>query len=221
MNEHWTPQDWRELLKACSKTQNYLIDSIIDLKCIIEQNRRHTLIRSLSSRLKDLEDIHIKLLRYGFEDNPTSAFKNLHDIVGIRLICSYLNDIYEVMNALSTLENFTIVQIKDYIKDPKLSGYHSLHVIGVCDISGYPIQCEIQIRTTGMDSWAALEHQMRYKKNLPDSQYVNQELLDIANTLYECDVRMQTLHNFVDDQRDHLNHRKERSLEKIDFEIIE
>lgn len=218
MNECWNPKDWKELLQACSKTQQYLLNSIFTLKPSIEENRRHTLIRSMSSRLKDLESIRLKLTRYQFEDSPASAAKNLHDIVGLRLICSYLNDIYSVVDHLETLENFKILQVKDYIKEPKPSGYRSLHVIGLCDFSGHPIQCEIQLRTAAMDSWAAIEHQMRYKKNLPDSQYVNQELLECARLLYESDVKMQTLHTYVDDQKDHL---KEKQPKKIDFEIIE
>lgn len=196
----WIPQDWRELLYACSKTQNYLLNSVFSLKHSIETGRRHTLIRSLSSRLKTLESIRSKLIRYGFEDSPTSAAQNLHDIVGVRIICSYLKDIYTVVDELATLEGFRLLQIKDYIKNPKPSGYRSFHVIGECDVSGHPIQCEIQIRTAGMDSWAAIEHQMRYKKDLPDSQYVNQELLECATLLYECDVKMQTLHQYIDHQ---------------------
>lgn len=201
MNDSWNPQDWRELLQACSKTQKYLIDSVFSIKRTIERNRHHTLIRSLSSRLKTLESIRSKLIRYNWEDSPASAAQNLHDIVGVRLICSYLNDIYTVVDHLATLEGFTIIQIKDYIKNPKPSGYRSLHVIGQCAFSGHPIQCEIQIRTAAMDSWAAMEHQMRYKKDLPDSQYVNQELLECAQLLYESDVKMQTLHQYLDHQR--------------------
>lgn len=201
MNDPWIPQDWKELLYACSKTQKYLIDSVFSIKRTIERNRHHTLIRSLSSRLKTLESIRSKLIRYNWEDSPASAAQNLHDIVGVRLICSYLNDIYTVVDHLATLEGFTIIQIKDYIKNPKPSGYRSLHVIGQCAFSGHPIQCEIQIRTAAMDSWAAMEHQMRYKKDLPDSQYVNQELLECARLLYESDVKMQTLHQYLDHQR--------------------
>lgn len=195
----WTTDDWMELMKACSKTQEYLITSVLNLKYSIERNRRHTLLRSISGRLKTLESVQHKLARLNLEVTPASACVNLHDIVGIRIICSYINDIFQVIEELEQIAYFRITEIKDYISNPKPSGYRSLHVIGICTASGYPVQCEIQLRTTAMDSWASLEHQLRYKKNLPKSQYVNEQLLHCSSILYESDEIMQKIHDYLED----------------------
>lgn len=195
----WTTDDWMELMKACSKTQEYLITSVLNLKYSIERNRRHTLLRSISGRLKTLESVQHKLARLNLEVTPASACVNLHDIVGIRIICSYINDIFQVIEELEQIAYFRITEIKDYISNPKPSGYRSLHVIGICTASGYPVQCEIQLRTTAMDSWASLEHQLRYKKNLPKSQYVNEQLLRCSSILYESDEIMQKIHDYLED----------------------
>lgn len=194
----WEAEDWMELMKACSKTQEYLITSVLNLKYSIERNRKHTLLRSISGRLKTLESIKHKLARLNLEVSPQAASISLHDIVGIRVICSYINDIAQVVDAIEEIENFEITEIKDYISNPKPSGYRSLHVIGICTASGYPVQCEIQLRTTAMDSWAALEHQLRYKKSIPKSQYVDEQLLHCSSILFESDEIMQKIHDYLD-----------------------
>ncbi|MBF0579264.1 GTP pyrophosphokinase family protein [Erysipelotrichaceae bacterium RD49] len=197
----WTTDDWDEMLYTCSRTQEYLLTSLLNLKYSIERDHHHTMLRSISSRLKSRESIEKKLVRYRFEVSAASACQNLHDIIGLRVILSYIDDIYSLVDALSTIENYQILEIKDYIKHPKKTGYRSLHVIGRCDATnGRPVLCEIQLRTTAMDSWAALEHQLRYKKDLPDSDYVNRELLECAKMLNETDIKMQQIHRYLDVQ---------------------
>lgn len=198
MNESaWACASWNELMQACSRTQEYLLNSILNLKYSMERGRHHSLIRSLSARLKTMDSIQSKLVRLNLGVSAQNAATILHDIAGIRIICSYLDDIASVIESLRQIEHYRILEIKDYIKSPKASGYRSLHVIGECDISGKPVLCEIQMRTTAMDSWAALEHQMRYKKDLPDSDYVNRELLECSALLYESDCRMQQIHSYL------------------------
>ncbi len=199
--ECWRNTEWSNLLQSCSKTQEYLLNTILNIKYEIERYRNHSLIRSMSARLKAMDSLKAKLVRLGYEVTPENAAFVLHDIVGIRIICSYLNDIETVIDLLKKMDHFQITEIKDYVRHPKPSGYRSVHVIGICDSSGRPVQCEIQLRTTAMDSWAALEHQMRYKKDLPESEFVNQELFKCAQLLFETDCRMQRIHSFVHDQR--------------------
>ena len=200
MTDHnlWLAHDWLELQRVCAGCQEHLTQEILNMKYEIERNRHHTVLRNISGRLKTLDSIQNKLVRYGFEVSPQSACANLHDIVGIRIICSYLKDIEDVVEALSNLPKFEVTEIKDYIAHPKPSGYRSLHVIGITTIEGIGIQCEIQLRTTAMDSWAALEHQLRYKKELPDSAFVNQELLECATLLEQSDIKMQAIHDYID-----------------------
>lgn len=202
MNETaWTDASWGDLLSACSQTQEYLLNSILNLKYSVERKRNHSLIRSLSARLKTVNSLQAKLRRLNLDVSVLNAATVLHDIAGIRIICSYLDDTASVIEELKTIDQYRILEIKDYITTPKPSGYRSLHVIGECTISGKPVLCEIQLRTTAMDSWAALEHQMRYKKGLPDSEYVNKELLECSALLYESDCRMQQIHSYIHDHR--------------------
>ncbi|MGM9959744.1 MAG: GTP pyrophosphokinase family protein [Allobaculum sp.] len=196
----WLADDWSELLRICAVCQEHLIQEILNMKYDVERDRHHTVLRNISGRLKTLDSIQNKLVRYNFEVSPQSACENLHDIVGIRIICSYLKDIEEVVEALHHLPKFEVIEVKDYIANPKPSGYRSLHVIGITTIEGYGVQCEIQLRTTAMDSWAALEHQLRYKKGLPDSKFVNQELLECAQLLEQSDIKMQAIHDYIDTQ---------------------
>ncbi|MEY8310253.1 GTP pyrophosphokinase family protein [Erysipelotrichaceae bacterium 51-3] len=197
----WSTDDWDEMLYTCSRTQEYMLTSLLNLKYSVERDHHHTMLRSISGRLKTRESIEKKLVRYRFEVSPASACQNLHDIIGLRIICSYIDDIYSVVEVLNSIDHYRILEVKDYIKHPKKSGYRSLHVIGLCTaVQNRPVLCEIQLRTTAMDSWAALEHQLRYKKNLPDSEYVNRELLECATMLNQTDVKMQRIHRFLDIQ---------------------
>lgn len=193
-------KDWNGLLYFCTKIQEYMLGSILNRKYSIEDGHSHTLIRSMSSRLKSAESIQSKLEGMGLDPTPSKALECLHDLIGFRLICSYMDDIPEIIEELRTIPHFEILEIKDYIRHPKPSGYRSLHLIGRCTAFDPPVLCEIQLRTTAMDSWAALEHQMRYKKDLPESDYVNQELLACASLLYESDVKMQNVHRFLKQQ---------------------
>lgn len=196
----WDNASWKELLEHCSKAQEYLLNSILDLKYEVERNRNHSLIRSLSARLKTMDSLTSKLKRMNLEPSVVNAATILHDIAGIRIICSYLDDINTVISQLEHIPHYEILEVKDYVHNPKPSGYRSVHVIGLCDISGRPVRCEIQLRTTAMDSWAALEHQMRYKKDLPDCDFVNHELFECARMLYETDCRMQVIHGYLHNQ---------------------
>lgn len=198
----WIPTGWQDLMIECTNVQDYLLHCVLDLKYDLERRTGHTVIRSVSSRLKTYDSLRRKLERLEQPVTPESAASALHDIVGIRIICSYLGDVRKVLGELSHLGGFTITEIKDYISRPKPSGYRSLHVIGVCGAGGHPVACEFQLRTTAMDSWAALEHQMRYKKDFPQSDFVNAELYDCSCLLFENDLRMERIFHYIQNQED-------------------
>ena len=115
----------------------------------------HNPIESIKSRVKSLDSIIRKLDRLGLPITIESAEENLHDIAGVRVICSFVDDIYRIEECFLAQEDVTLVKRKDYIRDPKPSGYRSLHLI-----------IKIQMRTIAMDFWASLEHKLRYKKNI-------------------------------------------------------
>lgn len=154
-------------------------------------------IHSIESRVKSPQSIIQKLQKKNLPISVDSAMKNLQDIAGIRVICCYINDVYSVAELLMLHDEFRLLKIKDYIKNPKPNGYRSLHVI--LNVPVYTqnhkkfAPVEIQIRTIAMDFWASLEHQLRYKsKNKIPVDLIN-ELTECAETISDTDERMQRI----------------------------
>lgn len=152
-------------------------------------------ISSIKTRLKSFPSISEKLARRGIDNSIESIEKNLNDIAGVRVICSFPEDVYKLADALLKQDDIELIEKKDYIKNPKPNGYRSLHII-----VGIPIflahekrimKVEIQLRTIAMDFWASLEHQLRYKK---DTTFTN----DMANELLECAEMSAELDNKMD-----------------------
>lgn len=157
----------------------------------------HTAIRSVTSRIKEPVSIERKLRKKGVPITVASIRENLNDIAGVRVICAYLKDIYTVRDLLVNNNYMTLLKEKDYIKSPKANGYRSLHLIVNVPVplkeGAELVKCEIQLRTTAMDSWAALEHQLRYKRNSPPNTAIDRELEACADLLYETDLKMQNI----------------------------
>lgn len=157
----------------------------------------HTAIRSVNSRIKEPVSIERKLRKKGVPLTVDSIRKHINDVAGVRVICAYLKDIYTVRDLLVNGDYMTLLKEKDYIKSPKANGYRSLHLIVNVPVplkaGSELVKCEIQLRTTAMDSWAALEHQLRYKRDLPPNTVIDRELETCADLLYETDLRMQNI----------------------------
>lgn len=150
------------------------------------------------SRIKQPESIIRKLEQRGFSTDVESALSNVHDAVGVRVVCSFVDDVYKVAQWLSTNEEFIIVEAKDYIAYPKPNGYRSLHlVLSFPSFVGRKIKAEIQLRTIAIDFWAALEHQLKYKKNIEHEKTVQSELKRCADEIASVDVSMQTLRDLI------------------------
>lgn len=151
-------------------------------------------ISSISARRKKTYSILEKLERQGFPITLESIEKNLHDVAGIRVICSFLDDIYNVADMLKRQDDLTVIQIKDYIKNPKPNGYRSFHMIVEVPVffsnEKHAMQVEVQIRTVAMDFWATLEHQIKYKQDIPNQEAIIEELRQCADTISETDERM-------------------------------
>ena len=154
-------------------------------------------IHSVTSRIKSPDSTRQKLARHGLPYTMDNVMNNLHDIAGVRIICKYIADIYHVRDLLLKSEQYTFIKEKDYIKTPKPSGYRSLHLIVETDVSvdgeNRKIRCEIQLRTSAMDSWASLEHNMRYKSDLPENEQINESLKSCAEALHNTDLEMQRI----------------------------
>lgn len=154
-------------------------------------------ISSIKTRLKSVPSIVEKLERRGWEVSLTTIEREINDIAGVRVICSFTQDVYKLADALLAQDDITLIAYKDYIKHPKPNGYRSLHLIVEVPIflekQKRKMKVEIQLRTIAMDCWASLEHQLRYKKgkNLPEM--TEQELLTCAKLSIELDERMDNL----------------------------
>lgn len=154
------------------------------------------------SRIKQPESMIRKLELRGFPSSVESALSNVHDAVGVRVVCSFVDDVYKVAQWLGTNDEFVIVETKDYIAYPKPNGYRSLHlVLRFLDGSGQGFMAEIQLRTIAIDFWAALEHQMKYKKSIEHEKTIRDELKRCADEIASVDVSMQTLRDLILDER--------------------
>lgn len=163
-------------------------------------------INSIKTRLKSFDSILEKLERRNLSPTIQALEENLNDIAGVRVVCSFVEDVYMLADALLKQDDVELVEKKDYIANPKKNGYRSLHIIVATPIflanEKRMMKVEIQLRTIAMDFWASLEHQLRYKKSVCFTE-------DMAKDLYECaelsavlDTRMDNLRKALQDQQD-------------------
>lgn len=159
-------------------------------------------IAAIKSRLKTTRSIVDKMYKYGFPITVESIEENLHDVAGVRVVCSYKSDIYMLADALLLQDDVQLVEKKDYIANPKPNGYRSLHLIISTPIFLHDqkkmMKVEVQLRTLAMDTWASQEHQIRYKKSTGNiSPEISQELKECADLCAEMDERMERIRNRI------------------------
>ena len=154
-------------------------------------------INGMKCRIKKITSMKEKLERKGLPVTLKSIETNLNDVAGVRIICSFTEDVYMLAEALLKQDDITLIEAKDYIKKPKKNGYRSLHlIVSVPIFLAREKKCmnvEIQLRTIAMDFWASLEHQLRYKKDFEFTDDMGKELLYCANLSAELDRRMDGL----------------------------
>lgn len=157
------------------------------------RNQRNP-IEVIKSRVKKPTSIVEKLQRRNLPVTSESMMKNLDDVAGIRVICSFTDDIYLVANMLVSQDDVTVIAIKDYIKTPKPNGYRSYHLIIEVPVffsdQKKQMRVEVQIRTIAMDFWASLDHQLKYKKDLLDETEISEDLTLCASVIAETDRKM-------------------------------
>ena len=160
-------------------------------------------IEYIKSRIKSPESIVKKLKKNGYESSIQNMVNYVNDIAGIRIVCSFTSDIYRMAEMIGKQNDLTVVSIKDYIKNPKPSGYRSLHLIVEVPIflqnEKRAMKVEVQLRTIAMDFWASLEHKLRYKKNIPpqEAELLAKELMDCACISSSLDLRMQKVRDRI------------------------
>ena len=162
---------------------------------------RYNPIEHIKTRIKTPESIVKKLKRNGYEDTMENMIEYINDIAGVRLICSFTSDIYRLAEMIGNQSDLKVMTIKDYIKNPKDSGYKSYHMLISVPIylsdSVVDTKVEIQIRTIAMDFWASLEHKIYYKfeGNAPD--YISEDLKACADMVSDLDEKMLNLNQAI------------------------
>ena len=216
------PDIWLDQARRFQQVMMHYTCAIREVKTKLEvlndelsvKNQRNP-IEMIKSRVKKPLSIVEKLQRRGLEVSLESMVKNLDDVAGVRIICSFVDDIYEVAEMLVRQDDVKVIAVKDYIKNPKPNGYRSYHMIVEVPVfftdSKRFIRVEVQIRTIAMDFWASLEHKLQYKKNIPESQakFLKDELYDCAQQSAALDKRMQNIRNIIA--------KSESEEEKVDF----
>jgi len=159
-------------------------------------------IKNISARLKTPQAIWEKLNRYGKPQNLSAAEEFINDIAGVRVTCSFIEDVYMLVDSILSQDDITLVEKKDYIANPKPNGYRSLHLIVSVPIflinEKRTVKVEIQFRTIAMDFWASVEHQLRYKKDYEFTEEMAEELLNCAKISADLDERMGRLKQMIE-----------------------
>lgn len=170
-----------------------------------KQATGYKLFEHFVARVKTPESMVEKCQRKNLPVTTESALKEIRDSIGLRIVCGFVDDIYTLAELIQQFDDCKVVAEKDYIKNAKPNGYRSYHMI-VEVVTPYP-DClgneqgsyfiEIQLRTIAMDSWASLEHQMKYKHDIKDPKRIVRELKRCADELASCDLTMQTIRNLI------------------------
>ena len=159
-------------------------------------------IQFIKSRVKEPMSIVSKLNKLDKEFSVESIMTNLNDVAGIRVISSFIDDVYNIADMLVKQDDIVLIDAKDYIKNPKANGYRSYHLIIEVPVffsqEKQMVRVEIQIRTVAMDFWASLEHQLKYKKNLKGSKKIEDELKECAETISQTDLKMMNIRNEIE-----------------------
>ena len=161
----------------------------------------HNPIHHIESRLKSPESILKKAINKDIPVTERSLEENIHDIAGVRVICNYVDDVYKVAQLLTDQDDIRLVEVKDYIANPKESGYMSLHLVLEVPIflseGSKPIHVEVQLRTIAMDFWASLEHKIHYKFEGDAPENIKNELVECARMVSDLDARMLSLNEEI------------------------
>ncbi len=176
------------------EVRQYFVHELDQLRNQIVEKNGIDPIEHCLSRVKSEESMREKCRRKGLPETTHSALEEIHDAIGLRIVCAFINDVYLVKDFVSDLPNVEVVEEKDYIRHVKPNGYRSYHMILKYNDLYY---VEFQIRTISMDTWAALEHHMKYKKKVQNQKLIEDELKRCADELASTDLSMQTIKDMI------------------------
>ena len=211
-------EEEREKLKKKELLKNMLTDSefsikgqcainlmmtkidIINTFLLMKYNRNF--IQMKTGRLKSYDSVCKKMQKKGLDLNFNQALEKINDLIGVRAVCAYVDDIYKVADLIEKQQDIRILKTKDYVQQPKKSGYQSLHLILEIAIpfqkENQWIKLELQLRTAAMDYWANLDHQLRYKRGQKQAAVINEELQQCASVITQLDQKMLDIRKKID-----------------------
>lgn len=198
----WSVVEYKDLqmFYACAIKEVQTKLEILSTEFNVKHKRNP--ISSIHTRLKRTESIVKKLKKNHLPFTTESIEQNVCDFAGIRVICSYIDDIYSIAAALLKQDDIKLIQKKDYIEHPKPNGYRSLHLIVSVPVffadTKREMKVEVQIRTIAMDFWASLEHQIKYKQEIPNQSDVCDELKACAEVIADTDQKMLKLRRQIE-----------------------
>jgi putative GTP pyrophosphokinase len=167
----------------------------------LEFTKERNPIQHIDHRIKNPRSIIEKIKRHQLELSVENVWNEISDVAGIRVVCSYIDDIYAIAEMLTRQDDIVLVRKKDYIKNPKESGYRSLHLIIETPVflseKKHYVKVEVQIRTIAMDFWASLEHQLRYKADVDIPDTIREKLRNSADQIYRTDLEMQDIYREI------------------------
>ena len=199
-----SPADsWTEVILIYSSALKQISTKLEILNDEFQHVHSYNPIEHIKSRIKSSESIVKKLKKYGYESTIENMVEYVNDIAGIRVICSFTSDIYKIAAMIRNQNDIKVITIKDYIKNPKPSGYKSYHML--VEVPIYlsdrlvHAKAEIQIRTVAMDFWATLEHKINYKFEGNVPQDIKDELVESSRMISDLDAKMLRLNQQIQD----------------------
>ena len=179
-----------------------LLTKLDIINTVLLMNMKRNVIQMKTGRLKSFDSVCKKMNKKGLDLDFDVAVDRINDLIGVRAICAYVDDIYKVAELVERQKDIRIVKVKDYIKEPKKSGYQSLHLIieiAIAFQNGTQwIKIELQLRTAAMDYWANLDHQLRYKKGKKEAELIDGERRECAEVIGNLDQRMLEIRKKID-----------------------
>ncbi|MCX4350409.1 MAG: GTP pyrophosphokinase family protein [Lachnospiraceae bacterium] len=192
---------WKEVILIYNSALKQISIKLEILNDEFQHVHRYNPIEHIKSRIKTSESIVKKLKKHGYESTIQNMVQYVNDIAGIRVICSFTSDIYRIAEMISNQSDIKVISVKDYIVNPKASGYKSYHMLVTVPVylsdRIVDTKVEIQIRTVAMDFWASLEHKIHYKFEGNAPAYIKEELIACAKMVSELDTKMLSLNEEV------------------------
>lgn len=189
-----------EYFNLLKKQESFLKEEIQKIIDTIAKEKKEVPVEHICSRIKSPASIQKKMEKRGLDAGILSAFSALSDLVGIRVVTHFVGDVYEIAGAIEKSEKWDVVRRKDYISAPKPNGYRSYHLILRIPLNHNvvpEIEVEVQLRTIAMDCWAALEHEMKYKRTIKNPELIVAELKRCADEMASTDLSMQTIRDTI------------------------